>query len=167
VRGVREPLLWIALASLPAFLPFAPLGLPVSIALALSIVLLLRTRLGQHARPALLVALLSAALASLTYAAILAAQMLHGPTFLPHRAAELCVPIALLALATALSRMADVAALESSALWLSAVRLILLGGLAFDLATGGGGFAIQLLACPIFALLVLRMRAEIALPDAR
>ena len=164
MKGVREPLLWIALASLLAFLPFSTVALPVSAALALSIQCLLRTRLGSHARPALLVALVAAWFTCVLHASLLAP---HTSSFLLHRLAELGMPVALLALASALSRMADIAALEESALWLSGVRVLFLGGLGFDLATSGGGFVIQFLACPVFAILVLRMRATIALEGSR
>src|SRR5258708_24737711 len=52
---LREPLLWIALASFAAFLPIPQVAMPVSAALGLGTQLLLRTRLASHSRPALLV----------------------------------------------------------------------------------------------------------------
>jgi hypothetical protein len=164
MRGVREPLLWIALASLVAFLPFSTVGLPVSAALALSIQCLLRTRLGSHARPALLVAVAAAWFTFALHSSLLSP---HAPPFVLYRLAALSMPVTLLALASALSRMADVAALEESNLWLSGVRVLFLGGIAFDVLTPGAGMVTQFLACPIFAVLVLRMRASIALQGSR
>jgi hypothetical protein len=164
MRGVREPLLWIALASLVAFLPFPTVALPVSAALALSAQCLLATRLGSHARAALLVAVVAAWFTCALHASFLT------PIAMPfhlHRLAELSMPVALLALATGLSRMADTAALEESALWLSAVRVLFLGGIVIDVWTGGAGFVIQLLACPLFAWYVLELRSRIPLPNVR
>ena len=167
MRGMREPLLWIALAALAASLPVATVGMPACAALALSIQLLMQTRLGDNARGPLRLAQLATWLTCLLYASVLGMQMLKGSTVLPHRAAELSMPIALFALATALGRMAEVAAIEESELWLSSVRVLFLGGLAIDLVTGGAGFVILFLACPIFSVLVLRMRSRIALPNVR
>ncbi len=163
MKGVREPLLWIALAALVAFLPFPTVAMPVSAALALSTQCLLRTRLGSHARAALLVAVVAAWFTCALYASFLAPSPIP---FHVYRLAELSMSFTLLALANALSRMADIAAIEESALWLSGVRVLFLGGLVFDIFTGGAGFVIQILACPIFAVLVLQMRTRIALPDA-
>ena len=167
MKGVREPLLWIALASPLAFLPAPQLGLPISAALALSIQLLRRTRLGQQAQRQLLAALVLAWSACALQVSLLCDSMLHLGLPVPFFVIAAAPPLTLLAVAHALHRMADVAALDESALWFSASRLlfaglIVLGAFKVDFCVNGG-----FLACPIFAYLVLRMRTEIALPDAR
>ena len=167
MRGVREPLLWIALASFAAALPHATVGMPACAALALSIQMLMRTRLGTHARGPLRLARLGTALLFLLYAGVLVMEMVHVPRALLYRAADLGMPVALFVLATALSRMAQVAALDESGLWLAGVRVLFAGELIVDVATGGAGIGIRLLAFPTFALLVLQMRAQTALPNVR
>jgi len=164
MKGIREPLLWIALASFVAFLPFSTVALPVSAALALSMQCLSSTRLGSHARKALLIAAVAAWFTCALHATFLT------PIPIPfhlHRLAGSSMTFALLAMAHALGRMAETAAIEESALWLLAVRVLFVGGLVIDLVTGGAGVGIMLLSCPIFAVLVLQLRARIPQPDAR
>jgi hypothetical protein len=167
MKGLREPLLWIALASFAASLPIPQVALPVSTALALGTLLLMRTRVARFARRPLLLASFALWSVCALNALCLITWMLHGSAGFAFRAADLGMPLALWALANSLKRISDAAVVERSSLWLSAIQLLFLGWFCVDWFTDGAGFVIGFLACPIFAVLVLRMRSEIGVPSAR
>lgn len=168
MKGLREPLLWIALASFVAFLPFSTVRVPTCLAIALSLRMLMGTRVARQAAVPLLVAFFSSTLACFLHAALLTTQMLRTSTLhLAYPAAEWAVSITLIALATALGRIADAAAIEESHLWFSAIRVLFLGAMAIDIFIPGVCTLINLLACPFFAVLVFRMRSAIPRTSAR
>lgn len=162
MKGVREPLLWIALASLATCLPAPQLVVPACASLALSIQVLLRTRIGEHARRALHLARLAAWLAC-ALNALLLTPLAAGLVVL----AILSVPLALLALANALRRLAWVGGVGDEDQWFSAVRLLFAGALLAGCLRPDIAVGVQFLTAPVLAFLVLRFRRRFPLEIAR
>jgi hypothetical protein len=162
VRGVREPLLWIALASLSTCLPFPHVSIPACAALALSIQLLARTRLGAHAYLSLRIAAISA-----WVACALNALLLTPLAVADLRLAILSVPFALLAVADSLRRMARIGAAEDDERWFSAVQVLFTGAVVVGVLRWDIAFAVQFLAAPVLAYLVLQFRRQFPLESAR
>jgi hypothetical protein len=162
MKGVREPLLWIALASLATCLPFPHVAIPTCAALALSLQLLSRTRLGALVRPSLRIAAISAWVAfglnALLLTPLAAADL---------RLAILSVPLALLALTNALRRMARIGATEDDEQWFSAVQLLFAGAVVVGFLRIDIAFAVQFLTGPVLAYRVLQFRRQFPLETAR
>jgi len=162
MKGVREPLLWIALASLATCLPVPPLVALACASLALSIQVLLETRIGEHARQALQLARVAA-----WAACTLNALLLMPLPWVVISIGTVSVPLALLALSNALRRLAWVGGTGDDDQWFWAVGLLFAVGffagcLRLDLAIG-----VQFCTAPVLALLVLRFRRQFPFGIAR
>lgn len=162
MRGAREPLLWIALASLATCLPVPQLVVPASASLALSMTLLLETPIGEQARATLRLARIAA-----WAACVLNVLLLTPMGWVVFSIGTVSVPLALLALANALRRLAWVGGTGDDEQWFSAVGLLFAGGflagcLRLDFAIG-----VQLFTAPVLAFLVLRFRRQFPLETAR
>ena len=169
MKQLREPLLLIALATFFAFIPFETVRIPVCVGIALSLRIVMGSRVATDVAVPLLVAFFAAALTALVHVGLLLAHTVHVhvPLVLDVFAPECAMSVTLLALAWALSRLADAAGVEGSPLWLSAIRVLFLAGAVGDAVGFGGSVGINLLACPWLALLVLQLRARLPLPDAQ
>ena len=162
MKGLREPLLFIALASLAMSLPLPPLVVPACAALALSIQLLLATRIGDHARAAL----------QLSRLAAWAACALNALQFMPLpwvviSVGTLSVPLALLALSNALRRLAWVGGTGDDDQWFSAVGLLFAGGFIAGCFRHDIALGVLFCTAPVLSWLVLRFRRQFPLETAR
>ena len=167
MRGLREPLLWIALASFVAFLPVPQLAMPVSAALALATLLLLRTRVAQLTRQRILFANCACWSLFALNALCLLTLMMRVPLWPAFRAAELGMPLVLWMLAGILGHIADVAVIEDCAAWFRGLRPLLIGWFLVSVWFFGAGVVVGLLVGSCFALLVLQMRSRIPREIAR
>jgi len=161
MKGVREPLLWIALASLATVVPFPQVAIPACATLALSIQLLSRTRPGAHSRTSLRIAATGAGIAFVLNALLL--TPLGAAAF---RIAILSVPLALLALANSLRRIARSGAMEDES-WFSGVQSLFAAAVVAGLWRTHIASSMQLLTAPLLAFLVLEFRRQFPLENAR
>ncbi len=161
MKRVRTALSWIALAAISSALPFPPLILPSSAALAIGVQLLRRAR--PQGGPA--GALLAAGIASWTrFGLVLAeelARLLHLQRLSLWHAMALSAPVALWLVAHGLAQLSGSLGDPTSRRWMNAVGVLFGGWLVLDGLQFGSGVLAGLFACLSLAVLVLQMRSNV------